>query len=84
MTQAEYGLKQWLDKGYQGEMDYMAKYGAPAYPPGGTRPRHAVGDLGTHELYACDERRLGGGPRWALHFYLTIEYKGSLPEPCVL
>lgn len=27
MTQAEYGLKQWLDKGCQGEMDYMVKHG---------------------------------------------------------
>jgi epoxyqueuosine reductase len=27
MTQAEAGLLEWLDKGYHGEMDYMAKHG---------------------------------------------------------
>ncbi|SEK29844.1 tRNA epoxyqueuosine(34) reductase QueG [Nitrosovibrio tenuis] len=27
MSQSEYGLEQWLNKGYQGEMDYMAKHG---------------------------------------------------------
>lgn len=26
MAQSEYGLQQWLNEGYQGEMDYMAKH----------------------------------------------------------
>jgi len=28
MTESEHGLLQWLSKGYQGEMDYMARHGA--------------------------------------------------------
>ena len=28
MTESEHGLQQWLSKGYQGEMDYMAKHGS--------------------------------------------------------
>ncbi|BCT69139.1 hypothetical protein NNRS527_02753 [Nitrosospira sp. NRS527] len=48
MTQVGSGLLEWLSKGYHGEMDYMAKQGARR-TRGGTR--HAVCDLGTHELH---------------------------------
>lgn len=78
MTQAEYGLKQWLDKGCPGEMDYMVKHGTPAYPLGGTHLRHAAGDLGTHELYACVGRRLGDDLQWQKAFVpLAL---GRLPQ----
>ena len=30
MAQLEYGLQQWLNEGYHGEIDYMAKYGTGA------------------------------------------------------
>jgi epoxyqueuosine reductase len=40
MTKAETGLFEWLDKGYHGEMDYMAKHGTrrprPSEPAPGT------------------------------------------------
>ena len=37
MTESEHGLQQWLSKGYQGEMDYMAKHGSRR-----TRPEELV------------------------------------------
>ena len=33
MGQAESGLQEWLDKGYHGEMDYMAKHGTRRIRP---------------------------------------------------
>ena len=37
MAQSGHGLRQWLGKGYHGEMDYMAKHG-----PRRTRPEELV------------------------------------------
>jgi epoxyqueuosine reductase len=33
MAQSERGLQQWLNEGYHGEMDYMAKHGTRRTPP---------------------------------------------------
>jgi epoxyqueuosine reductase len=54
MPQSERGLQQWLNEGYHGEMDYMAKHGVRRTHPA-ERSWHAEGDFRTHELYASSE-----------------------------
>jgi epoxyqueuosine reductase len=54
MAQSERGLQQWLNEGYHGEMDYMAKHGVRRTHPA-ERSWHAEGDFRTHELYASSE-----------------------------
>ena len=54
MAQSEYGLQQWLNEGYHGEMDYMVKHAPGALGRRSSFP-DAEGDFGTHELYACGE-----------------------------